>query len=388
MRTTGPTVAPVPGLDGEQIRKRLADARLYLCTDARAATGDLASFVDAALAGGVDIVQLRDKGHGGRLELAALEVLAEACARHGALLAVNDRADIAVAAGADVLHLGQDDLPVSLARRIAGDDIAIGRSTHDDAQADAAAVEPGVDYFCTGPCWPTPTKPGRPAPGLDLVRHVASQGLASQLGSERLELERLELERSGSQWPGSQRLELERLELERSGSQRLETQQPGSQWPASQQPLSQRLESQQPGSQQPGSQQPGPHQPPSQPASQRPASQQPESQQPGSQQPASQQPASQQPGSQQPGSQQPASQRPASQRLVSPGPASQRLVSPRPGSERLAAQRPWFAIGGIDLTRLDDVLAAGARRIVVVRAITDAEDPRAAAEALKSRLLT
>ncbi|HEY0501385.1 MAG TPA: thiamine phosphate synthase, partial [Kutzneria sp.] len=104
----------MPALDGDQIRKRLADARLYLCTDARTGTDDLAEFVDAALAGGVDIVQLRDKGLEARHELAALEVIAEACARHGALLSVNDRADIAVAAGADVLHLGQDDLPVPL----------------------------------------------------------------------------------------------------------------------------------------------------------------------------------------------------------------------------------------------------------------------------------
>jgi thiamine-phosphate pyrophosphorylase len=137
----------------------------------------LAEFVDAALAGGVDIVQLRDKSGGApleaRLELAALEVIAEACARHGALLAVNDRADIALAAGADVLHLGQDDLPVRWARRILGDEVVIGRSTHDAGQARAAASEPGVDYFCTGPCWPTPTKPGRPAPGLDLVRATA-----------------------------------------------------------------------------------------------------------------------------------------------------------------------------------------------------------------------
>ena len=213
----------MPGLDGEQIRKRLADARLYLCTDARTATGDLAEFADAALDGGVDIVQLRDKGMEARQELAALEVLAQACARHGALLAVNDRADIALAAGADVLHLGQDDLPVPIARRIVGDEVVIGRSTHDEAQADAAAVEPGVDYFCTGPCWPTPTKPGRPAPGLGLVRHVRSE-------------------------------------------------------------------------------------------------------------------------------------------------------------------RPWFAIGGIDLARLDEVMAAGARRVVVVRAITEAEDPRAAAAALVARL--
>jgi thiamine-phosphate pyrophosphorylase len=126
------------------------------------------------LAGGVDIIQLRQKGIEAREELAALEVLADACRRHGALLSANDRADIALAAGADVLHLGQDDLPVSWARRILGDDVLIGRSTHDAAQADAAAVEPGVDYFCVGPCWPTPTKPGRPAPGLGLLRHVAA----------------------------------------------------------------------------------------------------------------------------------------------------------------------------------------------------------------------
>jgi thiamine-phosphate pyrophosphorylase len=167
-------------MDHQQIRQRLADARLYLCTDARRDRGDLAEFVDAALAGGVDIVQLRDKTGGAPLEakpeLAALEVIATACAAHGALLAVNDRADIALAAGADVLHLGQDDLPVPLARRIVGDDMAIGRSTHAAAEADAAAVEPGVDYFCTGPCWPTPTKPGRPAPGLPLVKHTAGLG--------------------------------------------------------------------------------------------------------------------------------------------------------------------------------------------------------------------
>ncbi|MGH3718184.1 MAG: thiamine phosphate synthase [Pseudonocardiaceae bacterium] len=157
-------------MDGEQIRARLADARLYLCTDARTDRGDLAEFADAALAGGVDIIQLRDKGLEARPELAALEVLAEACQRHGALLAVNDRADVALAAGAQVLHLGQGDLPVSWARRVLGDEVVIGLSTHDPAQAAAAAARPGVDYFCTGPCWPTPTKPGRPAAGLDLVR--------------------------------------------------------------------------------------------------------------------------------------------------------------------------------------------------------------------------
>ena len=159
----------MPGLDGNLIRQRLADATLYLCTDARPA-GDLAEFADAALAGGVDIIQLRDKALEAKQEIAALEILAEAARRHGTLLAVNDRADIAHAVQADVLHLGQDDLPVPLARKIIGDDVVIGRSTHDVDQMRAAANEPGVDYFCTGPCWPTPTKPGRPAPGLDLVR--------------------------------------------------------------------------------------------------------------------------------------------------------------------------------------------------------------------------
>jgi thiamine-phosphate pyrophosphorylase len=162
-------------------RERLATASLYLCTDARRERGDLAEFADAALAGGVDIIQLRDKGSPGeqqfgpleaRQELDALAILADAARRHDALLAVNDRADIALAAGADVLHLGQDDLPLTVARGILGAEPLIGRSTHDLAQV-KAAIHENVDYFCVGPCWPTPTKPGRPAPGLDLVRAAA-----------------------------------------------------------------------------------------------------------------------------------------------------------------------------------------------------------------------
>ncbi|MFC5723164.1 thiamine phosphate synthase [Streptomyces gamaensis] len=156
-------------------RERLADARLYLCTDARKRQGDLPEFLDAVLAAGVDIVQLRDKGMEAGEELEHLEVFAEAARRHGRLLAVNDRADVAHAAGSDVLHLGQGDLPVPAARRILGDDVLIGRSTHAESEVDAAIAEPGVDYFCTGPCWPTPTKPGRHAPGLPLVRHAAAR---------------------------------------------------------------------------------------------------------------------------------------------------------------------------------------------------------------------
>jgi len=139
---------------------------------------------------------------------------------------VNDRADVALAAGADVLHLGQDDLPVPVARRILGPGPLIGRSSHSPEQAAAAAAEPGVDYFCAGPLWVTPTKPGRPATGLGLLSHVAGGG----------------------------------------------------------------------------------------------------------------------------------------------------------------PDRPWFAIGGIDLSRLDEVLAAGARRVVVVRAITEAADPAAAAAEFAHRL--
>ena len=158
---------------GAQARAELADARLYLCCDAREKQGDLPEFLDAVLAGGVDIVQLRQKGMEARQELAALEVFADACKRHGKLLAVNDRADVALGADADVLHLGQDDLPVPLARRIVGDAPIIGRSCHAEAEVDEAVAAPGVDYFCTGPVWPTPTKPGRPAPGLSLVEYAA-----------------------------------------------------------------------------------------------------------------------------------------------------------------------------------------------------------------------
>ena len=160
------------------VRERLAAARLYLCTDGRRRQGDLVSFLDAVLAAGVDIVQLREKDLEAREELALLEVFAAACRRHGRLLAVNDRADVALAAGADVLHLGQDDLPVPVARRILGSGPLIGRSSHNPAQAAAAAAEDGVDYFCAGPVWATPTKPGRPATGLSLISHVASLGVA------------------------------------------------------------------------------------------------------------------------------------------------------------------------------------------------------------------
>ena len=167
-------------------RDRLARANLYLVTDARRhidpGFGELARFADVALAAGVDIIQLRDKGSAGERELGAMEaaeelaalaVLREIADRHGALLAVNDRADIAIAADADVLHTGQRDLPVRLARELVGPDMLLGRSCNTPAHVDAAHADPDLDYFCTGPVWATPTKPGRPAAGLDLVRYAA-----------------------------------------------------------------------------------------------------------------------------------------------------------------------------------------------------------------------
>jgi thiamine-phosphate pyrophosphorylase len=159
----------------DPLRRRLAAARLYLCTDARARTGDFADFVDTVFAAGVDIVQLREKGLEAKDEIALLETVAAAAERHGKLFSVNDRADVAAAVGAPVLHLGQDDLPVPVARRLLGDEVVIGRSTHSAVQFDAALAEAGVDYLCAGPLWATPTKPGRPAAGLEVLEHAAAQ---------------------------------------------------------------------------------------------------------------------------------------------------------------------------------------------------------------------
>ena len=153
----------------------LHDARLYLCTGSRARTGDLAEFLDAVLANGVDVVQLREKGLEAREEIRLLEIFAAAAERRGALFAVNDRADLARAVHAPILHLGQDDLPVDIARAIVGEGVLIGRSTHSSTQADLARTEPGVAYYCCGPTWPTPTKPGRPAAGLGLIEHASAR---------------------------------------------------------------------------------------------------------------------------------------------------------------------------------------------------------------------
>lgn len=159
---------------GARIEK-LATARLYLCTDARRKQGDLEEFLHAAYAGGVDIIQLRDKSLDTDAEIAALRVLADVAGEHEKLFAVNDRADVAALLDADVFHIGQRDLSPDQARSLLGPQVVIGRSTHNRDQARTAWEDPQVDYFCTGPLWETPTKPGRRATGLGLVRDVAGQ---------------------------------------------------------------------------------------------------------------------------------------------------------------------------------------------------------------------
>lgn len=158
-----------------QRQRALAEARLYLCTDARRRQGDLPEFLDAAYAGGVDIIQLRDKALEAREEIAALEVLKAAARRHGRLFSVNDRADVALLVGADVFHVGQGDLTSAQARRVLGPDVLLGRSTHSVDQALAAEADPEIDYFCLGPVWETPTKPGRPAVGLEPLTTIAGR---------------------------------------------------------------------------------------------------------------------------------------------------------------------------------------------------------------------
>ena len=150
-------------------RERIAAARLYLVCDARPR-----AFLEAALRGGVDVVQLRDKtlDDDGLVE-AAREFRAAADA-HGALFVLNDRPDLVGACAADGVHVGQDDATPSTARALAGPGAVIGRSTHEPMQAAAADADPDVDYLAIGPVHATPTKPGRPAAGLDYVAHAAA----------------------------------------------------------------------------------------------------------------------------------------------------------------------------------------------------------------------
>lgn len=151
-------------------RRDLRQRRLYLCTPDRP---DLADFVRACIAGGVDIVQLRDKVLDARPILDRAAIVQAVCVDAGVPFVLNDRPDLALALGADGVHVGQDDAPPALARRILGDDAIVGFSTHAPEELDAAAGEP-VDYVSTGPVNETPTKLGRPGTGLGYLEYAAA----------------------------------------------------------------------------------------------------------------------------------------------------------------------------------------------------------------------
>ena len=149
----------------------VGDRRLYLCTPDRS---DLLDFVTACIAGGVDVVQLREKSLDDRALVQRADALAGLCREHGVPFILNDRPDLALASGADGVHVGQDDCPPAVARRILGREAIVGLSTHAPAELDAAGAEP-VDYVSAGPVGPTPTKPGRPGTGLGYVTYAAER---------------------------------------------------------------------------------------------------------------------------------------------------------------------------------------------------------------------
>ena len=150
-----------------QSRAALRHASLYLILEAAAI-----DVVGPALEGGVDVVQLRDKHAPDGEIVAAGRRLAALCHEHGALFLVNDRPDLALECEADGVHVGQDDDAVGSVRALAGNRLIVGVSTHSPEQV-AAAEDSDADYFAVGPVHETPTKPGRPAVGLELVRHAA-----------------------------------------------------------------------------------------------------------------------------------------------------------------------------------------------------------------------
>ena len=155
------------------VRATLGGRRLYLCTADRP---DLAAFLTTCITGGVDVVQLRDKQLDARPLLARARLAAAVCRDRDVPFILNDRPDLALQCGADGVHVGQDDAPTSLARRILGPGSLVGLSTHAPAELDAAAVEP-ADYVSVGPVWATPTKPGRPGTGLDFVRYASATAI-------------------------------------------------------------------------------------------------------------------------------------------------------------------------------------------------------------------
>ena len=153
--------------------RHISECRLYLCTPDRP---DLLEFVQACIRGGVDTVQLRDKVLDARPLLQRARQLKELCAPFGVPFILNDRPDLAYEAGADGVHVGQDDAPVSLARHILGPDAIVGLSTHGPADLKEAAGK-DTSYISAGPVESTPTKPGRPGTGLDYLTLATTESV-------------------------------------------------------------------------------------------------------------------------------------------------------------------------------------------------------------------
>lgn len=149
----------------------LEHRRLYLCTPARE---DLAAFVAAAVRGGVDVVQLRDKTSEARQVLKEAAVVRAVCQDHGVPFILNDRPDLALYVGADGVHVGQEDPPPDLARTIMGPGAIVGLSTHGTDQLEGALGHP-IDYLSAGPVEPTPTKPGRSGTGIRYASQAAAR---------------------------------------------------------------------------------------------------------------------------------------------------------------------------------------------------------------------
>ena len=163
---------------------RLRLARLYLITDARTEQGDLAEFLKAAFAGGVDIVQIRQKGMAPEAELEVLEVARNAAMLHQAIVCVNDSAALAGEFHADMLHLGQADGPSAPARAQLHPWALLGRSTHSAAEIDTALADKDVDYLTVGPVYATSLRPAYPPVGLEPVRHAARVAPVSDIASK------------------------------------------------------------------------------------------------------------------------------------------------------------------------------------------------------------
>jgi thiamine-phosphate pyrophosphorylase len=153
-----------------QRRERLADARLYLVADG----GMADTALEEALIGGVDMVQLRDRSLDDEALVARAAAWRALCDSHGALLWINDRPDLALRAGADGVHVGQGDAPIAEVREAVGQELLVGLSTHSVGQLEAG-IAAGADELSVGPVWETPTKPGRPATGVEYVRAAAAR---------------------------------------------------------------------------------------------------------------------------------------------------------------------------------------------------------------------